>query len=198
MTLSTLTVSVADLEREETLERDWVLTPEWLKAAFAGTEATPTGVPGRAKVQLFKNGREVLVQGKLSAEVELPCARTLDPARYELTSELTLILHKKSAGDPTLRRTRQARKPPRREREDGALPEAEVTSDTYSGDQIVLDEFVREQLLLEIPMFPLRSDLRSDEAAAIPAHPLPSRSGTGIDPRLLPLRAIAEKMKGSK
>jgi uncharacterized protein len=197
-----MTVSVADLEREENLNRSWDLSEQWLVWALQGTDAQPIGGPGQMTAHLFKNGRQVLVQGKVVAQVQLPCARTLEPAIYDLKSDLVLILSKKADGSPPTRSEQSPRKSPRsraaKAEKDAELSLEDAASDTYSGDQIVLDSFVREQLLLELPMFPLRSDLRSSVSPAIPTPPQPAGSGVGIDPRVLPLRAIAEKLKSGK
>ena len=73
---------------------------------------------------------------------------------------------------------------------DPTLADDESARDTYAGDQVVLDPFLREFILLELPMFPLRSDLRSVEDAgiggalsttAVPPNP-------PVDARLAPWR----------
>jgi uncharacterized metal-binding protein YceD (DUF177 family) len=77
------------------------------------------------------------------------------------------------------------------------LTEDDAAEDTYTGDQVVLDEFVREFLVLELPMMPVRSDLRSEARPAIPAAPDPSDDSDschGVDPRLRPLAEIASRL----
>jgi uncharacterized protein len=192
-----LLVPVADLEREDEVSREWVLDPAWLGWALGGSEAHSTGKPGSAEVVLSRNGREILVRGRVAAQVELPCARTLDPAVYDLRADLVLILRRKAEARPgSPHAARRAAK--RESREPEALATEDVASDSFSGETIALDDFVREQLLLELPMFPLRSDLRSNESPAIPAPPQESDSDSGIDPRLLPLQALAERLKTGK
>jgi uncharacterized protein len=198
-TLSLL-VPVADLEREDEVSREWELDPGWLGWALGDSEAHSTGKPGRARATLSRSGREVLVRGRVEAQVELPCARTLDPSVYDLAVDLVLILHKKeepaSGGSHASRRG--SRREVREAREAEALAADDVASDSYSGETIALDDFVREQLLLELPMFPLRSDLRSNDSPAIPPPPQGPASGSGIDPRLLPLQALADRLKAGK
>jgi hypothetical protein len=83
---------------------------------------------------------------------------------------------------------------------DPTLTDAESARDTYAGDQAVLDSFLREFILLELPMVALRSDLRSVEDAAIGGAL--SRTAAPEDPpvdaRLAPLAAIASRLRGSK
>jgi uncharacterized protein len=138
-----------------------------------------------------------LVRGRLEAQVELPCARTLDAAVYDLRADLVLILHRKEETRPGSQNP--ARRGAKRDaRQPEALESDDLASDSYTGETIALDEFVREQLLLELPMFPLRSDLRSGESPAIPPPPQGPGSGSGIDPRLLPLQALADRLKTGK
>jgi uncharacterized protein len=195
---ASLLVSVADLEREDELSREWELDGMWLGWALEGTEAHSTGKPGHAAATLSRNGREVLVRGRVEAEVELPCARTLDPAGYDLRADLVLILHKREEPRPPGQAA--GKRSSRREARDGEalLGVEDAASDSYSGETIALDDFVREQLLLELPMFPLRSDLRSGESPAMLAPPQGPGSGSGIDPRLLPLQALADRLKAGK
>lgn len=82
---------------------------------------------------------------------------------------------------------------------DPELPTEDAAKDTYDGEKIVLDGFLREFILLELPMYPRRSDLPSDPT---PASPPPSKE-TGeaeapVDPRLLPLAAIASRLREQK
>ncbi|MBM4362314.1 MAG: hypothetical protein FJ104_06510 [Deltaproteobacteria bacterium] len=68
----------------------------------------------------------------------------------------------------------------------------------------MLDPFVREFLLLELPLFPLREDLRSDETPAIEAPPeapgSPERAPgeAPLDPRLAPLLSLRARLGRKK
>jgi uncharacterized protein len=215
-------VALADLERgpKRVLFR---MPLEWLKHAFAETEATPTG-EGELDVELTRTGRDVMVRGRAQAAVSMTDARTLEPFPIELAAEIFLLLSQ--APDPEAHRGRRRRageeprrgraqaKPPARDPKRGGweetpeLEQNEAARDTFIGEQIVLDSFVREFLLLELPMVPLRSDLPTDGVAAIaPPSPPPAaasaepggdaKSGR-IDPRLAPLAAIASRLKAQK
>lgn len=72
--------------------------------------------------------------------------------------------------------------------------EAEV--DTFNGDTVVLDEFVREALLLEMPNFPLCSEACPGIRPAAPAPEADSgEESERVDPRLAPLGALRAKLK---
>jgi uncharacterized protein len=86
--------------------------------------------------------------------------------------------------------------------EDPELSEEEAALDTFSGDQIVLDDFLREFILLELPMFPVREDLRSESFEGSSAPP-DGAQATGaslpegerpLDPRLSPLADLKARL----
>ncbi len=189
-------VLVADVEREDQ-HPSWEIPTSWLKSALSDTDAEPTEKIGQLTASLMKNGRQFLIRGQISVQVVLPCARTLDPATYDLKPDLFLVLSRESAPKPGQRNRPRA---PQKDNDDGdlLLDEQDAAYDTFSGDVIALDDFVREQIVLELPMFPLRSDLRSKPAEAIPSPPASTPSEPEIDPRLAPLQALAEKLKNGK
>ena len=75
-----------------------------------------------------------------------------------------------------------------------AANEAEI--DSYDGETVVLDAFVREAILLEIPNFPLCSDA----CPGIRPGPAPRERlelPTPVDPRLAPLGAFKKQLGGA-
>lgn len=190
---SLFSVAVADVERDEQ-HRSWEIPVEWLRTALEGSEASPTGKAGRFSVSVLKNEGRFLVRGRIEAQIQLPCARTLDPAVYDLTPELFLMLRREAPASPHAPR-RRARARTEDAPQESDLSEEDAASDSFSGDLIPLDEFVREQVLLELPMFPLRSDLRFAPPAAIGAPPQGSAVGHAVDPRLKPLGKLANELR---
>ena len=88
--------------------------------------------------------------------------------------------------------------------EDPELEPIDAAQDTYEGEQIVLDGFLREFILLELPMFPVRQDLPSLPVEARPSGPdrqnpdsrAPStESETPLDPRLAPLAELKDRLR---
>ncbi len=69
--------------------------------------------------------------------------------------------------------------------------------DTFDGHQIVLDDFAREFLILELPMFPRRSDLPTEPSPANPPLPAgsPEDEPSPIDPRLSPLAELKSRLE---
>jgi uncharacterized metal-binding protein YceD (DUF177 family) len=211
-------IVVADLEYGDR-ELDEVIPLEWLETAFAGTEAKPVGKPGHLEVTVSKTGREVMVRGQARASVSMPCARTLDPVAIELTADIFLLLAPGAApavpsAKPRKERPKTPEKPAKpgpkvvgakakkREAEERLLSDDDAALDTYEGDRVVLDAFLAEFLVLELPMFVVREDLRSEATPAIERDPEPANTGGGeretVDPRLAPLAAIASRLRQKK
>ena len=218
MTRPAFAVPVADLDRGPKSVRFSV--PEaWLRQAFADTNAEPVG-DGNLEVELLKTGRSVMVRGGAQARVTVPCVVTLDPLPFELSPEIFLLLSPAAPEAPAARPS-----PPRRGRPQGAGPEPagerkkgkngknrgrahgdaddgdlelsgdDAAKDTFDGETVVLDGFLREFLVLELPLYPRRADLPSEPTPAIaPPSPAPEPEPT-VDPRLQPLAAIAKRLE---
>jgi uncharacterized protein len=202
---TSFSIPVRDLERSDQ-RRSWEIPAAWLDWAFADSEAQADGKPGTLELYLKKQGREILVKGRAQAGVTMPCARTLEPVPVALDAEIMLLLTPRptpSGSTPKpARRPRNAGPEPRRaertdpEADDGAserLSAEQAARDEYSGDHVELDAFVREHLLLELPLFPVRSDLPFEANAATDTPP--DDSGAAPDPRLAPLAALASQLK---
>lgn len=191
-------VPVADIEKSQQ-SLSWEISAEWLMRQLAGTEATPRGPAGQLSVQLAKNGREILVQGNAKVALTMPCARTLDPVDVDVSADIYLLLEPRGTSAATGAKQRRRRGRPGRAAEDaeGGLSSKDAARDTFDSENVVLDDFVREHILLELPMFPLRSDLRSSDSAGIapPSQAATSSEGRRVDPRLQPLAEMAERMR---
>ena len=209
MTHPEFVVAVADLENGPKVV-DFTLSEAWLRGALAGTQAETRGA-GRLHAELSKSGRDVLVRGSAEVSVTLPCVVTLDPLPFELRPEILLLLSpaatpapgSRTKAAPAKAAVQQAGPAPKKKKakrtwsDEPELSEVEAGRDTFSGDQVVLDDFVREFILLELPMYPRRSDLPSPGDAASPPAPEPA-GPAAIDPRLRPLAEIAQRLASKK
>ena len=214
MTKAAFVVPVADLERGPRTVT-FTLDEAWLREALEGTDATPRQ-PGSVTVELSKSGKDVMVRGRLEAALNMACVVTLDPLDIDLNPEIFLMLapgpsdaagrsSKKRApatkeGQPEARgRGSRKRSTEEELEEDELLDQTTAARDTFEGSQIELDPFFREFLLLELPMFPRRSDLPLTEGPAIGAPPPePDEHEPVIDPRLQPLAALRSRLRDSK
>jgi uncharacterized protein len=146
----------------------------WLLAALEDAGATPLG-DGEIDVRLSKSGTDVVVHGRARAEVEVPCARCLEATRVVLAPEISVLMVPAS----TIKSSREHEMAP---------SEADVLA--YNGDDVVLDDLVRDDLLLEIPMIPLCSD----DCPGIASAHRDAIEEPAVDPRLAPLLAL-KKLK---
>jgi len=168
----------------------------WLRRALAETEATVRDGPGRLDVELTKNGREVMVRGRVSCALHMPCVVTLDPVEVDVNAEIFLLLSPagpRSGARPS-KGAGQRGKGKNGWAKDPELSSEDAARDTYEGSEVVLDPFIREFIVLELPLFPKRSDLPLSETPAIPPAPDADRSDAPVDPRLLPLAKLKSRL----
>lgn len=200
-------VRLADVE-DGPRTMTWTIDQAWLRWALDGTGATPAESAGKLGLEVEKNGRRLLVRGRADVTVAMPCSRTLDPMDVELHTELFLMLDPAPEPGPSARahgsaRNKRGSSRTKKERrgwvDTPMLSDGDAASDTYSGDQVALDGFVREFILLDLPMSPVRSDLPSTpEPATGSPSPAEQPKQQAIDPRLAPLMAIANRLRDSK
>jgi DUF177 domain-containing protein len=155
----------------------FAITPAWLRGALEGCEAQPAGPDGLLDVHLSKTGHEVLVQGQVDVRLTVPCARCLAPVEVRPHIELSLLLFPSTAAP--------------KGSDKGEMDGDEADVDTYEGEEVVLDRFVREAILLESPTFPLCSEACEGIRPASETAPQPE--GGVTDPRLLPLLELAKR-----
>jgi uncharacterized metal-binding protein YceD (DUF177 family) len=197
-------VKLADLEQGPK-QVSWQLSNAWLATTLQGTDASPHEA-GTAEVELTKNGNDVVVRGRAHVVVTMPCSRTLEPMQVTLEPEIFLMLTRASepAQTPHRGRPHQPEPPkthnPRQSRghewgDDPSLSDEEAAGDLFHGEAVVLDEFLREFILLELPMNPVRSDLHAPPEQATAPHPAPTG---GPDPRLAPLAVLLDRMRDQR
>jgi uncharacterized metal-binding protein YceD (DUF177 family) len=201
-------VPLADLERGPK-RVSWELSASFLRWALEGSNALAVGDAGELRVELMLNGRDVLVRGEAELKVTMPCARTLEPLEIDVRPEIFLMLS--PAAEPASRKPRAARaktrgteeEPARRRKkkrgpgwaETPLLTDTEAAKDTYRGEEVVLDEFVREFILLDLPMVATKIGLPLEPEPAIGGPSEARADEAAIDPRLLPLVEIARRMR---
>jgi uncharacterized protein len=153
----------------------------WIRGALEGNEATAAGEDGELDVRLSKSGTDVVVHGRLTARLRAPCARCLEPVTIPVDQAVSALMV------------------PAAKMKSSASNEYEFTpeeADTvpYDGEMLVLDDLVRDELLLEIPMIPLcREDCPGMREQ--PHETEPRATDKPVDPRLLPLLRLKQTNK---
>jgi uncharacterized protein len=123
---------------DDGLTLDVPITSEWLAAACPDLEARP-GAGGLAlRGRLSKSGDDYLLIGHLGGALETPCARCLEPARVSVDTQMTVTFV------------------PADEGEDLEDDDADVVG--FPGNEIVLDDEVRDEIVLALPLQVLCSD----------------------------------------
>jgi uncharacterized protein len=191
---------VANDIRLEGVEVDARLDAEWLDAQLrdAGARSARGEHQGARLVgRLSRSDDDIVVRCRVTAAVEAECVRCLEPARFDVKAEVSLLLHPNpraaaSGGKGGAHRHRAASSTDE-EYEFGA-DEAEV--DTYDGEKVVLDGFVREAILLEMPNFPLCSEACPGIQAAPEPHER-LETPAPVDPRLAPLGQFRKQLGGA-
>jgi uncharacterized protein len=151
----------------------FAVRPAWLRGAFEGTEVGAPGPEGELDLRLSKSGNDVVVHGTLTADLSVPCARCLAAAHIHVHERISALAVPAGA----IRQPAPSGDEP---------PDAAADADMfpYDGETVVLDDLVRDELMLAIPMIPLCSE------ACPGIRPKPSEDeaeADTIDPRLRPL-----------
>jgi uncharacterized protein len=175
-------IPVPDL-KEAGKDYTFRLEPHWLASALEGTPLSPdpTQPVTTFEVHAQRNGNEVLVDGPLHLQLRVECCRCLEPFPLEVDTRLTALFS------------------PEQDLHDADGP-MELTAEdldraVFDGHEVILDDLVREQLVLECPMQPVCSP--DCQGISIPEHLRPKASDferPAVDPRLAPLMRFKDKL----
>lgn len=121
---------------EEGLDVRTTLPAELAKEALVPSGADPDASAISVELQLFRQGHEVLVRGRLSGEVSMQCAACLEPVKVEVEAPVELLFAPPGATPEFA--------------EDDPLSEMDV----LHHDHLVVDvaEPLRELLIVSLPM----------------------------------------------
>jgi uncharacterized protein len=175
-----LTIPVTDLDAGGKHYR-FPVRPAWIRGALEDHEATATDHEGVLDVRASKSGHDVVVHGTLDAELRVPCARCTEPFTLPIHADVSVLYV------PAARLKGHAGKG----EEDRELSDEEADTLPFEGETVVLDDLVRDELVLEIPMIPLCSEDCPGISPAPGADAQPPEKG--LDPRLAPLMNFRAK-----
>lgn len=166
---------------------DFPVRRAWLVQVLAGTgvSAHPSAPEGHLAFRAHKQGADVLIHGHVTSTLVTECARCLEDAVIEVDADVTRLLTARGADF-------------RPEPDEVELTPEDLDREFYDGERIVLDDAVRENLLLEVPIKPLcREDCAGIPVPASVAGPsdLRAAAGSGVDPRLAPLLSLVGKVR---
>lgn len=134
-------ITVLDLEREPVVFENLALEPGAIEYGSEITQTSPLSVTGRADlIPEHRGHREVVedirLQAGWSGDFEVACARCLEPVRSGLEGRFDLIFRPLGV--------------------DGGSAERSITADEaeigyYQGSGLLLEDVLREQVLLSLP-----------------------------------------------
>jgi uncharacterized protein len=196
---------VANDIRLEGNEIDARLSAEWLDRELAASGVRgQRGADEGARVvgRVSRSDDDIVVRCRVAAAVEAECVRCLEPARFVVKADVSLLLQlapKAAGGKAGLSgssrgASHRGRGSEESEEYEFGADEAEV--DTYDGETVVLDGFVREAILLEMPNFPLCSEA-CPGIRPTPEHHELLEEPAPVDPRLAPLGAFKKQLGGA-
>ena len=136
--------------------------------------------PVQVEIDIHKDKDRFRLEGTARTELELTCSRCLEPYNMPVDAvfDVRYLPASDAAGDG-----------------EGEVGEEDLDTSVYRDDQIDLNEVLREQFYLALPMKPL---CREDCAGLCPQCGTNRNTGTcacaiGLeDPRLAPLRGLKE------
>src|SRR5262249_1165955 len=146
---------------------EFALRSGWIRGALEGHEATASNKDGKLAVRASKSGHDVVIHGTLDAELRLPCARCTEPFDLPIHADVSVMFVPASKLPPEANGKNE-------------ITAEEADTLPYDGETVVLDDLVRDEIMLEIPMIPLCSEACPGMSAA------PTPEEKGVDPRLAP------------
>jgi uncharacterized protein len=116
--------------------------PDVIDLGGEARQRTPLKVAGRAEVVEEHHGKhkiikDIRLRGRLSTGLELQCARCLEPVQQDVAREFELLYRPMGADAG---------------RDELSVTDAEAEIGYYQGEGILLEDVLREQVLLALPL----------------------------------------------
>src|SRR5580698_9131256 len=132
---------VVELEREP-IDFDLELAPGVVDLGEEAEQVGPLATAGRAEVLHEHRGprdivADIRLRGQFAGKFQVPCARCVEPVEIPLAADFDLIFRPVTADSEALERSITA-------------PETEIGY--YQKDSLLLEDVLREQVLLSLPV----------------------------------------------
>ena len=134
-------LDIKDLERNP-VDFDEVFQPDVIDLGGEARQRTPLKSSGRAELVEEHHGKhqiikDIRLRGQLSTGIELQCARCLEPVQRDIKRDFELLYRPLGADAG---------------RDELSVTDAEAEIGYYQGDGILLEDVLREQVLLALPL----------------------------------------------
>ncbi len=189
--MAEFTIPLNDL-RNEMRHWSFPITTQWLNQALQNTGLRPSAAAdsGTLDVDAQRNGAsDVLVQGRVRTKIVAECARCLGDAEINVDVPMTVLM-----SPLTLQSEHQAK-------ESIDVGDDDLVREYFDGPELVLDDVVRQHIVLEEPMQPLcRPDCAGIEyqQKQVDLSKVETESGEAVDARLAPLLKFKQKLPSNE
>ena len=134
-------LDIHELERHP-LDFEEEFQPGVIDLGGEARQRTPLKASGHAEVVEEHHGKhqiikDIRLRGRLTTGLELECARCVEPVRQDITREFELLYRPLGADAG---------------RDELSVTDAEAEIGYYQGDGILLEDVLREQVLLALPL----------------------------------------------
>jgi len=134
-------LDIKDLERNP-VDFDEEFQPDVIDLGGEARQCTPLKTSGRAELVEEHHGKhqiikDIRLRGRLSADFELQCARCLEPVQQAIARDFELLYRPLGADAG---------------RDELSVTDAEAEIGYYQGDGVLLEDVLREQVLLALPL----------------------------------------------
>ncbi len=182
--MAAFVLDIKDIDADG-LHRTFAVEPSWLRDALADADlrVPEDAKPGTLDVRAQRSGDDVLVQAHLEARILAACARCLNDVVLDVDTEITQLLSPESKRPQFGQETE--------------LEGDDLDREYFTGERIVLDDAVREQAILEVPMQVRCPEPPGCEIVEIPdgVRPPADFGREEVDPRLAPLLSLKRKLE---
>ncbi len=164
---------VIDVERlkQGPVAFDCDIPLDWLSTELSACDYPIAATHGRLVAEAIEADTGVLVRGEATARVRTECGTCLAELQLDLKAPLSVFLMPRPEADAAGL--------------DEDLTPEDLEREWFDGPEIVLDEIVRDGIVLELPMTPrCEGECRGEAIAHL------NKPKDRIDPRLAPLASI--------
>jgi len=138
---------VIDLHDVALHEGTWSFTlpRDWSANAFKDCDVEPTDEDGSVEVEVTPSGKDYLVRGTVRIVVAATCVRCLKPTPVVIDAPIAVLFVPGAKAEPV---------PAGSEDDDETGHDEGPDVEHFQGQQLLLDAYVRDTILLEVPMNP--------------------------------------------
>jgi uncharacterized protein len=122
---------------QEPKEYQLVLDPGWWEREGDRGAVHALDTPLTFQATIYRAGGKFVLEGRLQGALRLSCDRCLDTYRFEMKSNFRLFL---------------AMPAPQKTEEEIELSDEDMMTDFITGEEIDVEEIIREQVFLSMPM----------------------------------------------